>query len=57
MSGDNPDEIAIVRAGIFDDMELLNEHKPQAELYVGGRAKWVCSIEGAGQFPAMAPLS
>ncbi|KAI9934615.1 hypothetical protein ASPWEDRAFT_646822 [Aspergillus wentii DTO 134E9] len=49
-----PDEITIVRAGIFDDVHL-NE-KPQAEIYTDRRLKWVDPIEGAGQYSGMLPL-
>ncbi|BCS27256.1 GFA family protein [Aspergillus puulaauensis] len=50
------DEILIVRAGIFDDMELLNEQRPVAELYVKGRVGWVCPLEGTQQFEGMLPV-
>lgn len=51
-----PDEITIVRAGIFDD-EVLNHHKPEAELYTSRRVSWVRPVEGAGQVTEMMPLS
>lgn len=54
-SGDE-DEILIVRSGIFDDMELLNEKRPVAELYVKGRVGWVCPLEGTQQFEGMLPV-
>ncbi|PYH92885.1 hypothetical protein BO71DRAFT_400200 [Aspergillus ellipticus CBS 707.79] len=52
-----PDEVTVVRAGIFDDAEILNEQKPQAELFTDRRLKWVDPIEGAAQFGGMLPLS
>lgn len=51
-----PDEITILRAGIFDDVEILNEHKPEAEIYTNGRISWVNAAEGANQFTGMPPL-
>ncbi|CEJ61355.1 hypothetical protein PMG11_09890 [Penicillium brasilianum] len=51
-----PDEITVVRAGIFDD-EFLAKWKPQAELYIGSRLEWVKPIEEAGQFSGMMALS
>ena len=55
-SGD-PNEITIIRAGIFDDMQILNERKPEAEIYTDRRLKWLSPIEGADQFSGMLPLS
>lgn len=45
----------VLRAGIFDDLEFLNEHKPEGELFVGGRVNWLTPIEGAMEFPGMLP--
>lgn len=50
------DEILIVRAGLFDDLELLNEERPVVELYIKGRVDWVCPLEGAQQFEGMLPM-
>lgn len=55
-SDGDPGEITIVRAGIFDDIQLLNERKPEAEIYTERRLKWVNPIEGADQFSGMLPL-
>ncbi|KAL2818745.1 Mss4-like protein [Aspergillus cavernicola] len=52
-----PDEITIVRAGIFDDIEVLNRNEPAAELYIGGRVNWLCPLEGAVQSVGMVPLT
>ncbi|KAF1352497.1 Mss4-like protein, partial [Delphinella strobiligena] len=46
-------EIMVVRAGIFDDENLLNERKPEAELYTPRRLKWVDPVEGAAQVSGM----
>ncbi|PYI01089.1 hypothetical protein BO78DRAFT_411735 [Aspergillus sclerotiicarbonarius CBS 121057] len=51
------DEITIVRAGIFDDIQMLNEQKPEAELYTDRRLQWVNPVEGAEQFGGMLALS
>ncbi|PGH14380.1 hypothetical protein AJ80_05970 [Polytolypa hystricis UAMH7299] len=48
-----PDEITIVRAGIFDDIEVLNQHKPTIEIYIGGRVGWLCPLDGVNQFIGM----
>ncbi|MBE3047138.1 hypothetical protein IMZ48_32370 [Candidatus Bathyarchaeota archaeon] len=48
--------VTIVRAGIFDNLELLNEHTPKAEIYINGRVSWVRSVEGADQCVGMPPL-
>lgn len=51
-----PNEFTIIQAGIFDDIQLLNEQKPEAELYTDRRLKWVNPIEEADQFSGMMPL-
>ncbi|KAK2755737.1 hypothetical protein FQN54_005887 [Arachnomyces sp. PD_36] len=50
-----PDQTAILRAGILDDIGVLNEHKPEAEIYTDGRVCWVSPTEGTGQFSGMPP--
>lgn len=54
--GDRADDITILRAGIFDDIEMLNQHKPEVEIYTDGRVKWMSPAEGAGQFTGMPPF-
>lgn len=51
-----PDETIILRAGILDDIGILNEHKPKAEIYTDGRISWISPAEGANQFIGMPPL-
>lgn len=51
-----PGETTILRAGIFDDIEILNKQKPVAELYTDARVKWVHPLEDADQFTGMIPL-
>lgn len=48
-------EVTVVRAGIFDDLEMLNERKPDLELYTDRRLHWESPIEGAVQFSGMVP--
>lgn len=50
------DEITIIRAGIFDDIGILNERKPEAEIYTNRRVKWMSPVEGADQFGGTLPL-
>ncbi|PWY78193.1 hypothetical protein BO70DRAFT_59353 [Aspergillus heteromorphus CBS 117.55] len=56
----NPDgepwENTIVRGGIFDDERLLNDRKPDAELFTTRRVEWVAPVEGTAQFCGMLPL-
>jgi hypothetical protein len=47
------DEIVILRAGIFDDEEFLNRHRPDLEVYVKKRLEWVTKYEGAEQYECM----
>ncbi|RAQ42950.1 DUF636 domain protein [Aspergillus flavus] len=51
-----PEEITILRAGVFDDIEFLDRHRPKAEIYRLGRVKWMCPLEGADQFIGMPSL-
>ncbi|KAJ5167212.1 uncharacterized protein N7482_005993 [Penicillium canariense] len=55
-SDGEPDKITVVRAGIFDT-QLLNEWKPEAELYTERRLPWLSPIEGAAQISGMLQLS
>ncbi|KAJ5698741.1 hypothetical protein N7462_000746 [Penicillium macrosclerotiorum] len=48
--------ITIVRAGIFDDSEMLNKQKPVAELFTERRLDWTAPIEGAAQVCGMLKL-
>lgn len=52
-----PDDITVVRAGILDDIEILNQHKPEVEIYTDGRVKWISPAEGTDQFIGMPPPS
>ncbi|PYI01628.1 hypothetical protein BO78DRAFT_411306 [Aspergillus sclerotiicarbonarius CBS 121057] len=50
-----PDQITIVRAGIFDDERILNEQKPEVEIYTDRRSPWISPVEGAAQCSGMLP--
>jgi len=43
----------IIKVGIFDDLELPNEHVPTGELYAPERLAWLPPIKGAAQMYAM----
>ncbi|KAL1305034.1 hypothetical protein AAFC00_003932 [Neodothiora populina] len=50
-----PEDTIVLRGGIFDDIEFLNQHKPALEIYTEGRVKWVCPTGGADQYSGMPP--
>lgn len=39
----------IIKAGVMDDVDLINNTKPGAELYASERIRWVAAVEGANQ--------
>lgn len=43
----------IIKAGVLDDVNIINSTKPGAELYAPERIKWVVGLEGANQVQAM----
>lgn len=45
----------VIKAGILDDIDVINSIKPGAELYAPERVKWVSEISGASQIQAMPP--
>jgi hypothetical protein len=45
----------IIKAGILDDVNIINNTKPGAELFAPERIKWVAPLDGA-QLDAM-PLA
>ncbi len=45
----------IIKAGILDDVNIINNTKPSAELFAPERIKWVSALDGAGQIEAMPP--
>jgi len=44
------EETRVVRAGIFDDVQVLNAQRPQVEIYTERRVEWVSAVKGAKQF-------
>jgi hypothetical protein len=44
----------VIKAGILDDVEIINNTKPGAELFAPERVKWVAPLDGA-QLDAMPP--
>lgn len=49
------DGMRIIKAGILDDVNIINSIKPGAELYAPERIKWVSEVSGAGQLDGMPP--
>ena len=45
----------VIKAGILDDTEIINNTKPGAELFAPETVKWVGPLESAGQIDAMPP--
>ena len=43
----------VLKVGVLDDVNILNSHQPQAELYAPERISWVSKIDGAGQMTGM----
>jgi hypothetical protein len=46
----------VVRASIFDDVGLVHQYQPTAELYALRRPKWLCAVEDAQQLSEMPPI-
>jgi hypothetical protein len=44
----------VIKAGILDDLNIINNTKPGAELFAPERVKWVTPLDGA-QLDAMPP--
>ncbi|PKX89641.1 GFA family protein [Aspergillus novofumigatus IBT 16806] len=55
-SDGDPEETTILRAGILDDIDVLNERKPESEIFTSGRVSWMSPVEGTAQFDGMVPL-
>merc|ERR1712098_20255 len=51
------DGMRIIKAGVIDDVNVINNSKPGAELFAPERINWVAGIEGAGQVESMPPPS
>jgi hypothetical protein len=51
------DGTIVLRAGTFDDTNLLDQNKPGLEIYIDRRLPWINPIEGAQQCVGMLPAS
>ncbi|EXJ95331.1 hypothetical protein A1O1_00451 [Capronia coronata CBS 617.96] len=49
------DGMRLIKAGILDDITVINDQKPGAEFFAPQRVEWVAAIDGAGQVEAMPP--
>jgi len=49
------DGMRIIKAGVLDDLAVINSVRPGAELFAPERVKWVAALDGAGQVDAMPP--
>jgi len=47
------DGMRLIKAGILDDLNVINSIKPGAELFSPERVSWVPAVDGAGQMKAM----
>lgn len=47
------DGMRIIKAGILDDVNVVNNGKPSGELYASDRIRWVAPVEGADQKEGM----
>lgn len=45
----------IIKAGTLDDIDIINNTKPGAELFASERVKWLTATEGATQLEGMPP--
>ncbi len=50
-----PDGMRIIKAGILDDVNIINNTKPGAELFAPERIKWVAGLDGSAEMDAMPP--
>ena len=55
LSKDGELETVVMRAGIFDDQDILHQCKPIVEIYTCQRLKWIAPAEGCQQFEGMLP--
>lgn len=47
----------VIKAGVMDDVELINNTKPGAELFAPERISWVPAVEGANQVDSVSCLA
>lgn len=43
----------IIKSGVLDDVSIINNTKPKAELFAPERIAWIPPTEGANQVQAM----
>ncbi|KAI5244687.1 hypothetical protein E4T43_03667 [Aureobasidium subglaciale] len=55
VSSDKESGTAVIRAGVFDDLSVLQDFKPAIEIYTAKRLKWIAPVEGCMQFEGMPP--
>ena len=55
LSKDGELETIVMRAGMFDDQDMLHQCKPIVEIYTCQRLKWIAPVEGCQQFEGMLP--
>lgn len=48
-----PDGLRVIKAGILDDVNIINNTKPGAELFAPERISWVAAVDNAGQLDTM----
>ena len=51
--GETFKEAKVIKAGVLDDVNVVNNTKPMAELYAPERIKWVAAVHESKQVPAM----
>lgn len=51
--GENFPGMKIVKAGVLDGKDVLNESKPNVELFAPTRPKWIAALDGAEQKETM----
>lgn len=45
----------VIKTGVLDDVNIINNTKPKAELYAPERISWIPPTDGANQVEAMPP--
>jgi len=56
-SSGTPEGMTVIRAGMFDNADLLDQRKPEVEIYTERRLEWVVPAEGAAQVEGMLSTS
>lgn len=53
VSADGETTSLVVRAGIFDEQELLHRSAPVVEIFTAQRLRWIVPVDGCQQFEGM----